>query len=303
VPPGVADAAVLRIKGCSRGIATAIDCNSRYCWLDPELGTIHAVAEASRNVSCTGALPLALTNCLNFGNPEKPHGYYQLSRAVAGMGKASKELSVPVVSGNVSLYNETSESAIMPTPTVGVVGVLEDVSNYATMVWKSGDIIVLVGSFKPSIGGSEYLAVVHQQIAGYPPTIDLENEFAVQQTVRELISKRLVKTAHDCSLGGLAIAISEMALVSDIGLTIDRQFAHELGCRLDETWFGETASCIIVSCSPDKVANAIELANAQQRSVTVSIIGTVGGSEITLGAVATLSLADARARYEGALLR
>jgi phosphoribosylformylglycinamidine synthase len=171
VPPGEADAAVLRIKGTDRAIAAAIDCNSRYCYLDSELGGRHAVAEATRNVSCVGARPLAITNCLNFGSPEKPAGYYQLDRAVAGMAAACDALGVPVVSGNVSLYNETAAAPVMPTPTVGAVGVIDDSDRHATMRWRAGDVVILVGGQSPTIGATEYLATCRGLTAGRPPAL------------------------------------------------------------------------------------------------------------------------------------
>ncbi len=301
VPPGRADAAVLRIKGSDRGIAAAIDCNSRYCWLDPELGTMHAVAEATRNVSCTGAMPLALTNCLNFGNPEKAAGYYQLSRAVAGMARASKALSVPVVSGNVSLYNETAESAIFPTPTIGAVGVLENVRSHATMVWGDGETVLLLGDSETSIGGSEYLSVVHNFVAGAPPELVLTKELAVQGAVRDLIARGLIKTAHDCSLGGLAVALSEMALASNIGIAISDEIPVGTSGRRDALWFGESASRIIVTCNEATTETVHASLKGANPEVRVEVIGSTGGREIRLGGDAVVSLDEARTRYDSAL--
>jgi phosphoribosylformylglycinamidine synthase subunit PurL len=301
VSPGEADAAVMRIKGSDRGIATAIDCNSRYCWLDPKLGTMLAVAEATRNVSCTGATPLAVTNCLNFGNPENPNGYYQLSRAVEGMVEACQALAVPVVSGNVSLYNETAESAVMPTPTIGVVGVLEDVCKHATIRWKPEQVVLLLGESEMALGGSEYLATFHKLTAGTPPLLDLENERAVQTVVRELIASRLVKTAHDCSLGGLAVALAEMAIVSNFGVTIAEDFAPSNSGRLDTWWFGEVASRIIVACDDENADLIVQRCNVSVPSVQAIIIGHTGGDEIRLGSQTSVALDRAIDRYENAL--
>jgi phosphoribosylformylglycinamidine synthase II len=301
VPPGDADAAVMRIKGSNRGIAMAIDCNSRYCWLDPKLGTILAVVEATRNVSCTGAIPLAVTNCLNFGNPEKPSGYFQLARAVEGMAAACETLAVPVVSGNVSLYNETAESAIMPTPTIGVVGVLEDVRNHATMRWKSDQVILLLGESEPTLGGSEYLATVHNMSTGTPPPVNLDYECVLQAVVRELVASGLVKTAHDCSLGGIAVALAEMAIISNVGMTIEDDFAPANGGRLDAWWFGEAASQVIVVCEDENTDLIVQRCKASAPSVRTTIIGRTGGREIKFGSHVSVDLDHAVDRYESAL--
>lgn len=281
VPPGVADAAVLRLKGTGRGIATKIDCNSRYCWLDPELGAMHAVAEATRNVSCVGARPLAITNCLNFGNPEKPSGYYQLSRAVAGMAAACRALGVPVVSGNVSLYNETADSAVLPTPTVGAVGVLDDVSRHATMRWEPGQTVLLLGSSAPALGGSEYLAYVHELTAGRPPALDLIAEEWLQAVVRKAIAVGLTTCVHDVGLGGLAVALSEMALVSGVGVTVDRNVPAGATGRRDERWFGEVAPSVVVVCPPDNVEEIERL--SAEASVPCARVGRTGGDAVVLG--------------------
>jgi phosphoribosylformylglycinamidine synthase len=203
VPPGRGDAAVFRVKGHQMGLAAAIDCNSRYCYLDPYLGAMHAVAEACRNVACAGGRPLAITNCLNFGNPEKPAGYYQLERAVQAIADACNALGVPVVSGNVSLYNETADVPIFPTPTIGAVGLLDDVTQHATMVWSAGQTLLLLGELERSLGGSEYLAMRHGITAGHPPALDLDRELALQRLVIKLIAGGVIDTAHDVSAGGL----------------------------------------------------------------------------------------------------
>jgi phosphoribosylformylglycinamidine synthase len=298
VPPGMADAAVLRIKGTDRAIAAAIDCNSRYCYLDPQLGGALAVAEATRNVSCVGAMPLAITNCLNFGNPEKPNSYYQLDRAVSGMAEACAALGVPVVSGNVSLYNETADAAVMPTPTVGAVGLIESSARHATMRWQDGDAVLLIGSETAKLGASEYLAHVHGTIAGRPPRLNLELERRVQELVRSAIADGIVRTAHDCADGGLAIALAEMAIVSDLGVSISADFAVGAN-RIDAVWFGETASRVIVACVPEAARRVADRARASD--VPVTEIGVVGGRELVLGPAARLDLQRARDVYEQAL--
>lgn len=281
VAPGEGDAAVLRIKGSQRGIASAIDCNPRYCYLDPYLGAQHAVAEASRNVSCSGALPRGATNCLNFGNPEKPAGYYQLDRSVSGLADACRALDVPMVGGNVSLYNETASQPIKPNPAVGVVGVFDDVERHATMRWADGDTIYVIGAGAPVLGGSEYLARRFDDVSGPPPALDLEAERNVQSAVRGLIAKSVTDTAHDIALGGLAVALAKMAVLSDTGATIEPQYLQERASRLDETWFGETASEIIVAVEPSaRQRLESSLASAQ---IPFVHIGTVGGDLLDLG--------------------
>ncbi len=235
--PGEADAAVIRQKGTNGGMAVSMDCNSRYVYLDPLEGAKHGVAEAARNVACTGARPLGLTNCLNFGSPERSPANYQLTKAVEGMGAAARALDVPIVSGNVSLYNETARQPIFPTPMVGCVGVLGDIGARMAMRWHDGDEVLLVGSGQPSLGGSEYLAYVHGTVAGMPPTLDLDAEKRLIDFLQALGSRVQGAAAHDLSAGGLAVAITEMALTSDIGVTIDTAPDAE---RADLGWFGES---------------------------------------------------------------
>jgi phosphoribosylformylglycinamidine synthase len=284
VGPGQGDAAVLRLKGTGRGIATAIDCNSRYCWLDPQLGAQHAVAEAARNVVCSGARPLAMTNCLNFGNPEKPAGYFQLSRAVAGLGEACRALNIPVVSGNVSLYNETAESAVMPTPTVGVVGVIEDVTSRLTMSPTAGDMLYLLhAGAQPTLGGSTYLATIHGQTIGAPPALDLEAEFAVQSAALDLMGQGLISAAHDCSDGGLAVAVAEMAIAGGCGVKLALVFTG--GERRDAALFGEAPSRILLAIFPEKAQrlNSVSL----PESVHLTELGIFEGDLIQLGDAGT----------------
>ena len=295
VGPGPSDAAVIRIKGQETGLAISLDCNSRYCYLHPYRGAQLAVAEALRNVSCAGGRPLAITNCLNFRNPEKPAGYFQLSRAIAGMADACRALGVVVVSGNVSLYNETADSAIFPTPTIGCVGVVDVVSRHARMTWREGDQILLLGGGTPTLGGSEFLAVFHGKTMGEPPALDLNQEAAVQRVVREAISAGVVRTAHDVSLGGLAVAIAEMAIHSGIGAMVSLPADR----RSDVFWFGERASAILVAVDTAQAAAVLDRAAAAE--VPATVIGTAVGSEIVFGPGDSVDLASARERYESAL--
>jgi phosphoribosylformylglycinamidine synthase len=271
--PGEADAAVIRQKGTAGGMAVSMDCNSRYVYLDPFEGARHGVAESARNVACTGARPLGLTNCLNFGSPERSPANYQLVRAVEGMGDASRALDVPIVSGNVSLYNETSQEPIYPTPMVACVGVLDDINSRMSMRWVEGDEILLVGSGEPSLGGSEY----HDTVAGVPSVLDLEAEKRLIEFLQALGSNVSGVSAHDVSSGGLAVALTEMALTTGIGATID---AVPDSGRTDLTWFGESATRVIVSVNPERASQIEHL--AQEWQLPVTRLGRAGGKVLRL---------------------
>ena len=282
VSPG-GDAALLRVKGTNKGLAVSTDGNGRYCYLDAYAGGMIAVAEACRNVSCTGATPIALTDCLNFGNPEKPEIYYQLREAVAGMAEASRRFDAPVVSGNVSLYNETQGEGIYPTPVVGALGLTEDLSAHATAGFKDeGDIVVLLGrstldADAAALAGSEYLSLIQGTVAGRP-TIDLDLEVAVQYACRTLISSGIVKSAHDCSDGGLAVALAESAIIGELGADMTRL---SLGNRWDISLFGEGQSRILVTLIPadlDKLR-----AECESGSIPYLQLGVVGGTEFRIG--------------------
>jgi phosphoribosylformylglycinamidine synthase subunit PurL len=279
LPPLEGDAAVVRIKGTNKAIALKTDCNPRYVYLDPFLGGMHAVAEAARNVSCTGALPVAMTNCLNFGSPEKPEGYFQLERAVSGMADAARALDTPVVSGNVSLYNESGDEAVFPTPTVGMVGLIEDASTAVGMIAESGTILVLLGEHSATLGASEFLKVQHDLTAGPPPALDMDKEARVQKLVRDAIANGLVRAAHDTSEGGLLVAIAEMLFDRKLGakLSIEPLIRHN-GNRLDRLYFGEAASRILVAVSPEHTAELRQLANAAE--IEMSELGAVDASGI-----------------------
>jgi len=286
IPPLEGDAAVVRIKGTTKGIALKTDCNPRYVYLDPYLGGMHAVAEAARNVSCTGAKPVALTNCLNFGSPEKPEGYFQMDRAVSGMADAARALGTPVVSGNVSLYNESGDEAVFPTPTVGMVGLLEDVTHAVSMSAPEGSMLVLAGSEAATLGASEYVKVHHGQTVGAPPALDMALEVRLQHFLQESIAAGLVQAAHDTSEGGLLVAIAEMLFRNRLGAELrTADLAEANGNRLDRLMFGEAASRVLVSIhrdnrdSLDALATeiGINLTDLGQTNVsgTVSIDGDV----------------------------
>ena len=234
--PGAADAALLRVKGTTKGLAIATDGNGRYCWLDPFVGGAIAVAEASRNVSCVGAEPVALTDCLNFGNPERPEIYHQLEHCIRGMAEACRALNLPVVSGNVSLYNETRGDAIFPTPIVGALGLTQNVERRASSAFQQpGDLVVLIGASaiygrNEALAGSEYLELFHNLVAGRP-SIDLDLEAKVQALCRRAIAENIIASAHDCSDGGLAVAIAESCILGNIGFNGDFDYRRTMGRR------------------------------------------------------------------------
>lgn len=248
--PGQADAAVLRVRGTSLGVAATTDCNPRYVHLDPYHGAAGAVAEAARNLACVGATPLAITDNLNFGNPERQEVYHQLQQAIAGIADATRALNTPVTGGNVSLYNQYLSDgrnvAIHPTPTIGMVGVLPDVEQRATMLAPSGAAAVYeLGNGRATLGGSEYLARVHGIEAGQPPLVDLESESRLVDTVLRLIREGATSTLHDCSEGGLLVALAEIAIASNRGMTIDIDRPSDDG-RADTLLVGESHGRVVL---------------------------------------------------------
>jgi phosphoribosylformylglycinamidine synthase len=278
--PG-ADAAVLRIgdtgRGVmsTRGIAASTDCNGRYCYLDPYTGAQIALAEGARNLACVGAKPAAITDCLNFGNPEKPEVFWTFHESVRGLAEACAFYDIPVISGNVSFYNESFGQAIYPTPTVGIVGVVEDVSMVATAAFKqAGDTIILVGETDDELGGSEYLKVMHGLVAGRPPALDLALEGDVQRVVCTAVRRGLLASAHDCSEGGIAVALAESCIAGGIGAMVALDDALLPAVSL----FSETQSRILVSVANANVATFLDLlADAR---VPYSVIGETGGTKL-----------------------
>jgi len=290
VLPG-SDAAVLRIKGTKKGISLTTDGNARYCYVNPYLGGVIAVAEAARNLVCSGAQPLAMTNCLNFGNPEKDDVYYQLKECIAGITRACRELKTPVISGNVSLYNETKGEAIYPTPVVGIVGLVEDIARHCASGFKNeGDLVFLLGDSQVvdnSIGSSEYLELVHGIIKGNP-YIDLGLEKRLQRCCLQAIKRGIVISAHDCSEGGLGVALAESCLPSGLGF-VSRDWRIE--GRLDSALFGEAQSRIVVSVAPKSAWKLERLAARWQ--IAAKRLGTVGGKRLILGGYVNLSIDEA----------
>ena len=298
--PG-AGAGVVRIKGTDRGLAMSVDCNGRYGYLDPKAGAMLAVAEASRNVACSGATPLATTNCLNFGNPEKPGIMWQFAEAVQGLGEACRALNVPITGGNVSLYNETDGKAIYPTPTIGIVGVIQHVDRVLTRRFqRSGDVIVLLGESKGELGGSEYLKVVHDTIKGLPPSLNLDAERRLQSLIVTLAAQRLVHSAHDCSDGGLAVTLAECSFgTQGIGLeaSLDGQaVARDAGINMAAALFGESASRIVVSTPPQCVTEVLQAAAAA--GVPARVIGETGGNRIRIAVAGEVVIDESVDRAE-----
>jgi phosphoribosylformylglycinamidine synthase len=276
------------------GIALTTDCNGRFCYLDPYRGGMHAVAEAARNLSCVGAEPLAVTDCLNFGSPEKPHVFHQMEEAVDGMSEACRALGVPVVSGNVSLYNETEGVAVLPTPVVGMIGLLEDVERHTTLALREGLVIGLLlntnSSQTPipnprspipaeSLGASQYVETMTGLKVGRPPALDLEAERSVQAACRTAIRDGLVDVAHDCSEGGLAVALAEMCIAGGVGaqISLDRLGADIEG-RVDALLFGEEGSRIVVAFHPDKESAIAHIAG--QAGISLVRLGTAQGDNL-----------------------
>ncbi len=300
--PGMG-AGVVRIKDTDRALAMSVDGNGRYCYLDPKQGAMLAVAEAARNVACAGGRPLAATNCLNFGNPERPGIMWQFREAVAGIGEACRALDTPITGGNVSLYNETDGKAIYPTPVIGIVGVLEHADRVVSRRFQSaGDAIVLLGEGTGELGGSEYLKIAHGLVRGRPPVLDLGRERALQMLLVDLADARAIRSAHDCSDGGLAVTLAECTFdsggigadVSIAGVSVGRHAETNRAAAL----FGESASRVLVSVAPGGVADVLTRASAA--GVPATVIGATGGDTIRIAVAGEVAVALAVAEAERA---
>ena len=307
--PGAGDAGVIRLKGSSRGLAMALDGNGRWAYLDPKLGAMHAVAEASRNVACAGAIPVGGTNCLNFGNPEKPPIMWQLSQAIDGITKACEELDVPITGGNVSLYNETLGEGIYPTPVLGIVGLVDDVRKVPGMSFREpGRAVILLRGSEPGdatdaeseFGSSEYAKEILGALWGYPPELNLEQEAALQKAIIEIVRSGLVESVHDCSDGGLGVALAESSLRQDVGLKAD---ISSNGLPVESVLFGEEASRIVICCIQENIQQIKQL--AVKYGILFELIGeTVAGRiEVNLDGrkVISASVNELNEAYEDAL--
>lgn len=299
--PASYDAAVVRIKGTRKAIVLKTDCNGRFVYLNPRRGGQIAVAEAARNVACTGATPVAITNCLNFGNPYDPEVYWQFKEAVAGVGDACRALDTPVTGGNVSFYNESPDAAVLPTPVIGMLGVLSDAEKAVPSSFQSPeDLILLLGTELGEIGGSEYLFQQTRQVLGDAPAIDLIAEKSLQALCIELSVRSLISSAHDCAEGGLAVALAEAVIESPAGLGATISDYPVPTMRADFSLFGETQSRIIVSCSPENLADVKALAAKHQ--VTLSQIGRVENRpRLTIRDQVDLDVVELRRVYQSAI--
>ena len=294
-PPG-SDAAVIRIEGTLRALALSCDGNGRFGHLDPYLGAAHAVAEAARNVAVVGATPLAITNCMNFGNPERPEVMWEFAESIRGMADACRRLGTPVTGGNVSFYNESGGSAIWPTPIVGMLGLIED---YRLLMQPgfpgAGLLVYLLGETFPELGGSEFAQVALRSVSGHPPALDLTREASLHQMLLEAARGDLLASAHDCSDGGLAVALAESALAGDTGFAVSLPG--------DEPWyvalFSESASRAVVSVAPEK-AEAVE-ALASAHHLPLSRLGETGGPGMVFDSLLEITVEDARSAHEGAI--
>ncbi|MFO7951741.1 MAG: phosphoribosylformylglycinamidine synthase subunit PurL [Bacillota bacterium] len=292
------DAAVIRVRETGRALAMSVDGNGRYCYLDPYRGGMLAVCEATRNLSCCGAEPVGITDCLNFGNPEKPEMFWQFQEAVKGMAAACQAMDVPVVGGNVSFYNEVEGEAIYPTPVVGAVGLLESPEQQGGIAFKDeGDLILLLGSSDVSLGGSQLLKSCYGKVAGSPAAVDLDLEKRVQDLTRRLVRERLVESAHDLSEGGLAVALAESCLQGNMGAVIELHHSNH-GAAL--ALFGEGPSRLLVSVKPEQQEKTAAL--AEKAGVTLVKLGTAGGEVLEIdsgsGLLVSLHLYDMKQAFE-----
>jgi phosphoribosylformylglycinamidine synthase subunit PurL len=305
---------VIRIKNSDpaaseRGLAMALDGNGRWCYLDPRLGAMHAVAEAARKVTCSGATPVGATNCLNFGNPEKPHIMWQFSQTIDGITKACEELEIPITGGNVSFYNETLGEGIYPTPVLGVVGILDDIRKSAKVNFASvGRTIVLlrageradITDVESEFGSSEYAKEILGELWGYPPELDLEKEAALQKAVIELIQQGLVESVHDCSDGGLAVALAEKAFAKDVGARVN--LASD-GLPAEFVLFGEDAGRIVVTCDPGGLQRIQEI--AEKYEIAAEVLGETIPERLEIfldgRVVVSEAVSEFKAAYESAL--
>jgi phosphoribosylformylglycinamidine synthase subunit PurL len=301
IGPG-SDAAVLRVKGTNKAIALAVDCNSRYCLLDPYVGGMISVVEAARNVVCAGAKPIGLTDCLNFGNPEKPEVMWQFREAVNGIRDACNILEIPIVSGNVSFYNETQGRSIPPTPTIAMVGLLEDV-NHRTRQWfaSEGDAVVLLGRTREELGGSEYLMLQHGIVRGTPPWIDLAVELQVQQVCRAAIREGIVRSAHDVSEGGLAVALAECCMSGPGTRRWGAEISMEGTIRPDAWLFGESQSRIVLSLRRRHLGQLRDLAAAVD--VPMAVLGEVRGRRLRIGTLIDIAVSELYRFWQEAIPR
>ncbi|MDB5153753.1 MAG: purL [Mucilaginibacter sp.] len=291
------DAAVVSVRGTDKAIALTVDCNSRYVYADPQKGCAIAVAEAARNITCAGGEPVAITNCLNFGNPYKPEVYWQFVGAIKGMSEACTKFETPVTGGNVSFYNQSSdEGPVFPTPTIGMLGVLDDTSTITTADFKQpGDLIYLIGESVNDIASSQYLASYHKILSAPAPYFDLDKEYAMHQVIKQLIKHQVVQSAHDVSDGGLFITLVESAMPNGLGFEIE----SDSSIRKDAFLFGEAQGRVAVSISPEEQERFIELMATSE--VEFSLLGTVSNGYLTVDEESFGNIVDIKLVYDNVL--
>jgi phosphoribosylformylglycinamidine synthase len=294
------DAAVVLVKGTSKALTVTVDCNGRYVFADPYKGAMIAVAEAARNIVCSGGEPIGVTNCLNFGNPYDPEVYYQFVKVITGMGEACRKFNTPVTGGNVSFYNQNPQGPVYPTPAIGMVGLIEDMEKRMTLDFKEeGDVILLIGIQKNCIGSSEYLQKIRKIEFSPAPVFDLDEEFAVQEYVSSLIKNKMIRSAHDISEGGLIITLFEKAFNRNLGFDIKRETVipdKDHAIRSDAFWFGEAQSRIVVSCSALQAEKIKELSHS-----SITRLGIVTSGEIKVNGKNWGHISDWKQKYDTAI--
>ena len=290
------DASIIIAKGTGKALAITVDCNSKYVFADPYKGGMIAVAEAARNIICSGGEPIGVTNCLNFGNPYDPEVYYQFVKAVGGMGDACRKFKTPVTGGNVSFYNQNPDGPVYPTPTIGMVGILDDFNNRMTLDFKNaGDVILLLGKQQNDIGSSEYLHKLKKTEYSPAPYFDLDEELAVQQFVSHIIKEKIIQSAHDISEGGLIITLIESGFYNQLGFSVSAQ----TNFRKDAYWFGEAQGRVVVSASKLN-AQGLKL-KAEQAGIEIIELGIVTGGNIEVNGEGWGSVADWKLKYDTAI--
>jgi len=294
--PG-SDAAVIKVKKSAKGLAISTDCNGRWCYLDPYQGAMHAVCEAALNVACSGAEPVAITNCLNFGNPYNPEMYHAFAKAVAGIGETCRILETPVTGGNVSFYNEDHQYTVYPTPVIGMVGILEDVSKRLTSFFSDndGDIIAVIGKNKGELGGTEYLKTIHSKIAGKIPEISPNQVKNAINVLVELADNELLKSTHDISDGGIAVALTECCLKNEIGAAVS--LMSDL--RGDAMLFGESRPLVIISFAQTNREQIIQI--CQANNIQLELIGKTGGDNLVIDNLINCPVSELKDIYESAI--
>ena len=291
------DASIVLAKGTGKALAITTDCNSKYVFADPYKGGMIAVAEAARNVVCSGAEPIGVTNCLNFGNPYDPEVYYQFVKAVTGMGDACRKFNTPVTGGNVSFYNQNPEGPVYPTPTIGMVGIIDDFENRMTLDFKEeGDVILLIGAQQNDIASSEYIHKIKNVEYSPAPHFDIDEEYKVQQFVSSIIKEKLIQSAHDISEGGLIVTLLEKGFNRDLGFAVN---ADTSGFRKDAYWFGEAQSRVVVTCSKQKADSLKQ--KARSNNIAFTDLGVVTKNEIELNGENWGSISDWKEKYDTAI--